>query len=126
MPLLQRMSIQVIDRAVRILRGVARSGRLSLTRISSEVRLPVPTTARILASLVENGILRRLDDKSYTLGARLLPLSTRLEPFRQSFGIAHATIENLTRATGEDCGLAVLEGNEAVVVDWCYGPRAPH
>jgi DNA-binding IclR family transcriptional regulator len=119
------MAIQVIDRAVRILRVVARRGPSSLTEISAESRLPVPTAARILQSLVDNGILRRLDDKTYHLGARLVPLSTRLEPFRQSLEIAHPAIEKLSRTTDEDCGLAVLQGNEAVVVDWCYGPRPP-
>jgi DNA-binding IclR family transcriptional regulator len=119
------MTIQVIDRAVRILRVVARRGASSLTEISTETRLPVPTTARILKSLADNGILRRLDDKTYNLGARLLPLATRLEPFRKSFELAHPTIEELSHVTREDCGLAVLQGSEAVVVDWCYGPHSP-
>ena len=119
------MTIQVIDRAVRVLRIVARAGPSTLTQISLESRLPVPTVARILQSLVDNGILRRLDDKTYHLGARLVPLSTRLEPFRQSLEIAHPRIEELARITREDCGLSVLQGNEAVVVDWCYGPRPP-
>ena len=119
------MTIQVIDRAMRILRVVARRGASSLTEISTETRLPVPTAARILKSLADNGILRRLDDKTYNLGARLLPLSTRLEPFRKSFELAHPTIEELSHVTREDCGLAVLQGNEAVVVDWCYGPHSP-
>src|SRR5262245_44930402 len=117
------MAVQVIDRAVRILRVVARRGPSSLTEISAESRLPVPTAARILQSLVDNGILSRLDDKTYHLGARLVPLSTRLELFRQSLEIAHPTIEALSRTTSEDCGMAVLQGNEAVVVDWCYGPH---
>ncbi len=119
------MTIQVIDRAVRILRVVARRGASSLTEISTETRLPVPTTARILKSLADNGIVRRLDDKTYNLGARLLPISTRLESFRKSFELAHPTIEELSHVTREDCGLAVLQGNEAVVVDWCYGPHSP-
>lgn len=120
------MTIQVIDRAVRILRVVARRGASSLTEISAETRLPIPTTARILKALSDNGILRRFDDKTYNLGARLLPLSTRLEPIRKSFEVAHPSIQDLSRMTQEDCGLAVLQGNEAVVVDWCYGPRPPH
>lgn len=119
------MPIQVIDRAVRILRIVARTGPSSLTRISCESHLPVATVARILQSLVDNGILRRLDDKTYHLGARLIPLSTRLELFRQPLEVAHPIIEALSRVTREDCGLAVLQGKEAVVVDWCYGPRPP-
>ena len=119
------MTIQVIDRAVRILRVVARRGGSSLTEISAETRLPVPTTARILVSLTENGILRRLDNKTYQLGARLVTFSARLEPFRLSLAVAHPVIEKLSDVTREDCGFAVLEGTEAVVVDWCYGPRPP-
>lgn len=120
------MAIQVIDRAVRILRVVARRGASSLTEISDEVGLPLPTTLRILKSLADNGIVRRLDDKSYMLGARLLPISMRLEPIRRSFEVAHPVIERLAQTTREDCGLAVLEGNEAVIADWCYGPQPPN
>jgi DNA-binding IclR family transcriptional regulator len=119
------MAVQVIDRAVRILRVVARQGPSSLTEISAESHLPVPTTARILQSLLDNGILSRLDDKTYHLGARLVPLSTRLEPFRQALEVTHPIVKALSRVTSEDCGLAVLQGNEAVVVDWCYGPHSP-
>src|SRR5918912_198217 len=77
------MTIQVLDRAVKILRIVARRGPSSLTEISREANLPVPTTARILDSLAENGIIRRLEGRKYHLGARLLPLPTGLEPFRK-------------------------------------------
>jgi IclR family acetate operon transcriptional repressor len=104
---------------------VARRGQSTLTEISSETQLPLPTVARILRALEDNGILRRLDDKTYHLGARLVPLSTRLETFRKSLEVTHPAIEELSSVTREDCGLAVLQGNEAVVVDWCYGPHLP-
>jgi DNA-binding IclR family transcriptional regulator len=119
------MAIQVIDRAVRIIRVVAQCGPASLTCIGTRVELPLPTVARIVNSLVDNGILQRLDNRKYQLGARLLPLATSLDPFRKLLQLAHPFIEGLTETTGEDCGFAVLQGNEAVVVDWCYGPRMP-
>jgi DNA-binding IclR family transcriptional regulator len=119
------MTIQVIDRAVRLMRVVAKLGPISLTQLSEQTGLALPTTARIANSLTENGILQRLDDRKYQLGARLVPLATSLEPFRRSLQIAHSYIEELSATTREDCGLAVLQGNEAVVVDWCYGPRPP-
>jgi DNA-binding IclR family transcriptional regulator len=117
------MPIQVIDRAVRLLRVVARCGPSSLTELSREASLPLPTTARIVGSLVENGFLQRTGTRKYQLGARLLSLSTRLEPFRKSIEVVHPYIEELCGRTQEDSGLAVLQGNEALVVDWCYGPR---
>lgn len=120
------MSIQSIDRAVRIIRVVAQCGPVSLTSISRRAELPLPTAGRIVKCLTENGILQRLDNRKYHLGARLLPLATPLEPFRKQMQVAHPFIESLAHRTREDCGLAVLQGSEAVVVDWCYGLQTPH
>jgi DNA-binding IclR family transcriptional regulator len=117
------MPIQVIDRAVKILRIVARRGGCSLTDISLEAGLPLPTTARILNSLAENGLVQRMDGRNYDLGARLLPLTTGLDSLRKSLASVHPTLEDVSRITGADAGFAVLQGNEAVVVDWCYGDR---
>jgi IclR family transcriptional regulator, acetate operon repressor len=108
------MTIQVIDRAVKLLRIVARRGPSTLTEISREAGLPLPTTARILDSLAENGVIGRLDGRRYQLGARLLPLTTSLEPFRKSLAAVHPVLEELAELTGEDCGFAVLQGKEAV------------
>jgi DNA-binding IclR family transcriptional regulator len=119
------MPIQVLDRAIKLLRIVARRGPSTLTEISREARLPLPTTARILNSLAENGVIGRLDSRRYQLGARLLPLTTSLEPFRKTLASVHPVLEELARFTGEDCGFAVLQGKEAVVVDWCYCTRGP-
>lgn len=119
------MTIQVLDRAVKLLRIVARRGPSSLTEISQEAGLPLPTTARILNSLADNGVVRRLEDRRYHLGARLLPLTAGLESYRKSLALVHPFVEKLSKSTGEDCGFAVLQGTEAVVVDWCYGPHGP-
>lgn len=119
------MSILVIDKAVRIMRVVAKLGPISLTGMSAESGIPLPTVSRIAQSLLNNGILKRGDDRRYELGARLLPLAMPLEPFRKSLQIAHPFIEQLSATTKADCGLAVLQGSEAVVVDWCYGPYPP-
>jgi DNA-binding IclR family transcriptional regulator len=117
------MTIQVIDRAVKILRIVARRGGCSLTEISLEAGLPLPTTFRILNSLAENGLVQRMDGRNYDLGARLLPLTTGLDSLRKSLASVHPTLEDVSKITGTDAGFAVLQGNEAVVIDWCYGDR---
>jgi DNA-binding IclR family transcriptional regulator len=87
------MSVQVIDKAVRLMRVVAKLGPISLTSLSVESGLPLPTVSRIAQSLLENGILKRSDDKRYELGARLLPLAMPADsgasrpPFRND--VAH-------------------------------------
>ncbi|HZV22032.1 MAG TPA: helix-turn-helix domain-containing protein, partial [Hyphomicrobiales bacterium] len=119
------MAIQVLDRAVTILQVVARQGPCSLTSIAIEASLPVSSAARIAASLVENGVLERLPSRKYRLGLRLLPLSSKLEPFRESLSVVHSYTEQLARRTSEDCGFAMIQGIQAVVADWSYGPRFP-
>jgi len=119
------MAIQTIDRAVRVMRVVAQLGPVSLTAISDELELPLPTVSRIVKSLLGHGLLTRRDDRRYELGARLLPMVTPLEPFKRSLAVVHPYIEELSEKTKADCGLAVLQGEQAVVVDWCYGPYPP-
>lgn len=108
---------------MKILRIVARRGRSSLTKISLEAALPLPTTARILNSLMENGLVQRIDGRNYDLGARLLPLTIGLDSLRNSLASVHPVLKEISQLTGADSGFAVLQGNEAVVVDWCYGSQ---
>lgn len=119
------MTIQVLDRAVKLLRIVARRGPSSLTEISQEAGFPLPTTARILNSLADNGVICRMEGRKYHIGARLVPLTAGLAPYRKSLALVHSLVEKLSNLTGEDCGFAVLQGTEAVVVDWCYGALGP-
>ncbi len=117
------MGIQVIDRAVFLVGLVARDGAVSITALSKEADLPVSTVARILASLASHGVVEQTIGRKYRLGARLLTLAARVEPARNLVEIARAAMRDLSRATGEDVGLAVLQGREAVIVDWVYGPH---
>jgi DNA-binding IclR family transcriptional regulator len=53
-----------------------------------ESGLPLPTTSRILNSLAENGVVRRVDGK-YELGGRLLPITAGLESLKKSLASVH-------------------------------------
>lgn len=117
------MGIQVLDRAVTLVGLIGRDGASSITALSQEAGLPVSTVARIVASLASHGVVEQTVGRRYRLGARLLTLAARVEPARNLVRVARSTMQAVSRMTGEDTGLAVLQGCEGVIVDWVYGPN---
>jgi len=117
------VGIQVIDRAITLIGLIARDNAASIAALGRETGLPISTVARIVASLVSHGMVEQTVGRKYRLGARLLALASRIEPARNLIEIARPAMVALSRATGEDVGLAVLQGREAVIVDWVYGPN---
>lgn len=115
------MRIQVIDRAFELIGLIAGQGASSLAGLSRETGLPISTVARILGSLASHGILERTVGRKYRLGGRILTLASRVEPIRNLVEVGRATMLALAQETGEDVGLSVLQGEEAVIVDWMDG-----
>lgn len=52
----------------------AHDGRLTLSQLASETGLPAATVHRLLRTLIACGYVSQLKNRSYTLGARLIPL----------------------------------------------------
>ncbi|MFZ1641335.1 MAG: helix-turn-helix domain-containing protein [Candidatus Contendobacter sp.] len=72
-------SIQVIDRLSRLLDTLAAHDEpLSLKTLASATSLHPSTAFRILASLIEHGLVERSANGRYRLGARLLHLGHRV------------------------------------------------
>ncbi len=116
--------IQVIDRAFEIIGFVASSGTASLSDIAKHSALPLSTVARITSSLEDHGVLERSSQRTYRLGGRLLTLASQVVPVRSLVEIARPLMLELSAKTNEDVGLAILQGQEAVIVDWVYGDHA--
>ena len=73
------MSIQVIDRAVRILDTVSQNGGATLSSIRAETSLPISTVSRILDTLATHALVERDEgQRTYSLGRRFLTLSSRV------------------------------------------------
>ncbi len=114
----KRSSIQVIDRAVRLLDSIARNGdAVSLKILSAETGLHPSTAFRILASLVEQGFVDRAGGGRYRLGIRLLQLSSRVSV---AVDVRHAALpimEWLRDQVDETVNLTVRHGDEVVYVE---------
>ncbi|MCU0968147.1 MAG: IclR family transcriptional regulator [Rubrivivax sp.] len=106
-------------RAVSVLEQVARARTpVTLDSVTQATALPKPTAHRILAMLVDAGLLHRdAASKRYTVGTRLAALGLDLwqhetlrTPWRQALEFAVAS-------TGESCNLTVLDHGRVLYLD---------
>src|SRR5262249_55718555 len=121
----QSGSIQVIDRAVRILDVVSQTGGATLSAIGAQSSLPLSTVSRILESLASHSLIEREEDgRTYRLGRRLLALSFGVrQQSADLIRLGHPLLEQLALRSGEDVGLSRLQGSHAVIIDRVDGPN---
>ncbi|WP_430296823.1 IclR family transcriptional regulator [Sinomonas sp. B1-1] len=99
------------------------SGRrsLSLSELAEAAHLPLSTTHRLVAELVEWGALARDPQGRIQLGLRLWELGQNAG--RALRDTAHPFIQDLFSLTGETAHLAIREGHEVLYIDRIYGTR---
>ncbi|HEY7927728.1 MAG: IclR family transcriptional regulator [Candidatus Dormibacteria bacterium] len=116
--------VESADRLLRILESFgARERDVSLADLADRVALPKSSVHRLLTTLVAHGFVDRDPaTRRYTLGIRLFELGSAAIHERGLHGAAQPQLEELSRATGETCHLAVLSGTEAVYVYKVDGP----
>ena len=107
--------MQSLHRALDVLEAVAaHGGRLPVGEIAAAAGLPVPTTHRLLRTLVDRGYVHQTADRRYALGARLVPLGSLAGSL---VGVdAEAALSRLVDALGETANLAMLSGSRAQYV----------
>jgi DNA-binding IclR family transcriptional regulator len=107
----QRVSgVGVLDKSVAIVRALA-DGPLSLAELVDATDLSRPTAHRLASALVDHGLVRRVDDGRFALGADLVGLGHAAAaswPWGEAAGPALAA---LVEATGESAQLYVREGD---------------
>ncbi|MFH9428265.1 IclR family transcriptional regulator [Streptomyces sp. NPDC017615] len=107
---------QTVRRAIDILEFIARGPRTQ-TEVGDHLGVHRSTALRILESLTDGGLARRLPDGRYAVGHRLAGLA---QLALEQFGLKEIAAGHL-RALGEHSGhtvhLAALEGEQIVYVD---------
>jgi len=105
-----RNSIQSLARGLDILERVARSPRpMTLTDIAHQAQLTKTTSQRFLNTLCSLGYLRRRENKSYVLSARVLSLAYSFLNTSSLVSIAKPYLDELSYEVGKTVNLAVLE-----------------
>ncbi len=118
---MQKSDIQVIRKAVIVLRACAETNRgLSLGDIAERVAMPRSTVQRIVNSLRAEDLLSSEDSyRSIRLGSGLFALTSR--PHLDVVEIAHPFLKSLAQETGETVDLAMLRNDHLVFVDQVAG-----
>ncbi|MCR2764315.1 IclR family transcriptional regulator [Microbacterium sp. zg.B48] len=106
--------VQSIDRGFAILQTIAGSteGALGVSEITGLTGLSLPTTHRLLRTLVELGYARQLPSRRYALGPALIPLGESAKSRTSTW--ARPLLERLAVATAESANLAHLDGDMVV------------
>jgi DNA-binding IclR family transcriptional regulator len=106
-------------RAMRVLEFLARSKRgASVSNVSRSLALPKSSTYLLLKTLEQEGYLQRSAwSGKFYFGVRLVRLCRSALANLDLREIARSSLTSLMRQTGITVHLAVLEGNEAVIID---------
>jgi DNA-binding IclR family transcriptional regulator len=111
-------TIQVIDRAARLLDAAAAAGgRATLKALAAETGLHPSTAHRILGALAEAGLVERDDGAGYVLGAKLRALGSRVPRGVDLRGEAIVVMRQLCAELDETVNLTVREGDEVVYIE---------
>ncbi|UQX86976.1 IclR family transcriptional regulator [Jatrophihabitans telluris] len=114
-PTAERAGVQSLHRALDVIEAVEqRGGHLPIAEIAAAAGLPLPTTHRLLHTLVERGWMRQLPNRRYALGFRLTPLGASAA--RLAATGATPLLADLVSSTGESANVAVLSGDRAEYV----------
>jgi IclR family transcriptional regulator, pca regulon regulatory protein len=91
--------------------------------LSNTVGLPRPTTYRLLATLVDLGLVRRVPG-GFALTARVLRLSNGYLAGHGLARRAQPVLDELAEAVGEHCSVAVLDGDDVVGLATANSPHS--
>jgi DNA-binding IclR family transcriptional regulator len=106
-------------RAMSVLEFIARSKRgASISEISRNLGLPKSSTYLVLKTLEQEGYLRRsVQSRRFYFGLRLVSLCRNILHNLDLREVARPILTKLMRETGMIVHLAVLEVNQAVIID---------
>ncbi|MHC1558871.1 IclR family transcriptional regulator [Actinomycetospora sp. C-140] len=108
----------VLERVVRILEAFTpEAPALQISEVARRARLPVATASRLVAELVEHGLLARDDDRHVRIGTRLWELGLRASPTLSLRETAMPVMEQLLATVGHHAQLGVLDGDEVLFVE---------
>jgi DNA-binding IclR family transcriptional regulator len=115
----------VLSRAVRILAVFGPDDRtLRMSDIAARAGLHLSTTSRLVAEMVDLGLLSRDPDRRVRIGVRLWELAARASPTQSLRDAAMPFLEDLHAVVGHHVQLGVLDAGEVLFVERLSAPGA--
>jgi DNA-binding IclR family transcriptional regulator len=117
--------VQVIDRVAEILRCFTpATPLLTYSQIVARTGLSKATAHRLLASMEDNGLVRRVRaGGAYALGYSMLRWATIAQQSSDLRALARPLLEELVAATGETAVLMIRDGDRALCLDRVDSPQ---
>ena len=110
-------SVQSVDRAVSVMEFLSRRGWSGVTELSRELEIHKSTAYRLLTTLRDRGLVEQdAATEKYRLGFGLVLLARAVSADLDILRCARPVCERLSERTGETVTIAVLEGDDAVVI----------
>src|SRR3712207_1428155 len=131
--------IQSVDRAISVMEFLSRRGWSGVTEVANELNIHKSTAYRLLTTLRDRGLVEQdAATEKYRLGFGLVLLASTVRADLDILRCARPVCERLSERTQETVTVAVLEGDDAVVmhqtisrssalgVDWTGRPTPLH
>ena len=109
--------VQSVDRAVSVMEFLSRRGWSGVTEIANELNIHKSTAYRLLTTLRDRGLVEQdAATEKYRLGFGLVLLASSVRADLDILRCARPICERLSEQTRETVTVAVLEGDDAVVI----------
>lgn len=119
-----KTSIQVIDRMMCLLHTITLyDGPVSLKYLSADTGLHPSTAFRILAAMIEHGVVCRTQRGHYLLGSTLAQLASHSYADQDIKGCAKASMDQLRDKVDETVNLTLRQGDEIIYIDRSLSSR---
>jgi DNA-binding IclR family transcriptional regulator len=110
-------SVQSVDRAVSVMEFLSHRGWSGVTEVSRELDIHKSTAYRLLTTLRDRGLVEQdAATEKYKLGFGLVLLARTVRADLDILRCARPVCERLSERTKETVTIAVLEGDDAVVI----------
>src|SRR5918999_291396 len=110
-------SVQSVDRAVAVMEFLSRRGWSGVTEVARELDVHKSTAYRLLTTLRDRGVVEQdAATEKYRLGFGLVLLARTVRAYLDILRCARPVCERLSERTRETVTIAVLEGDDAVVI----------
>lgn len=119
-----KTSIQVIDRMMSLLHTITLyDGPVSLKYLAADTGLHPSTAFRILAAMIEHGVVCRTERGHYLLGSTLGQLASHSYVDMDIKSRAKAMMDQLRDKVGETVNLTLRQGDEVIYIDRSLSSR---
>jgi DNA-binding IclR family transcriptional regulator len=109
--------VQSVDRAISVMEFLARRGWSGVTEVANELNIHKSTAYRLLTTLRDRGLVEQdAATEKYRLSFGLVLLASAVRADLDILRCARPVCERLSEQTQETVTVAVLEGDDAVVI----------